>query len=409
MDLDLAEVRAELARKKEEEAKNGAALDPRKLSGQQHPLWLQLAAHCAPAVESSAEEQEAEKVDQPTGDEAAHRAAAAVSGADEAEEGVTIAADDVGLLSHAVRAATEHVARGLSMEDLVAKVRAAVEESKHSDEDASAEAGAAPMDDSTLEAICEMVSEIARLQSEPVSPGIVPETQPPNAQGAEASDGVQGARAAAAGARAAERLIATAREGLTPQQAVAVAVSSNVDEGAVAAAAVQRVTAEHEGCAPYSATTIAAHTACRLLACGASAPVAVAAGARAAMALVRGEKLDEVHASMEALAEACSEKQRWQTNLEPVDAPSWSMDGWLASLGLDKIVQKAWRHRFDEHIREVTARVSATRRCASSSSPLWSTWARAARWRRCCCCSRSRLCSSTSRRPSTRARPSCAS
>ena len=214
MDLDLAEVRAELARKKEEEAKNGAALDPKEAEQVSSILsGFSLPPIAAPAVESSAEEQrEAEEVDQPTGDEAAHRAAAAVSVPDEAEEGVTIAADDVGLLSHAVRAATEHVARGLSMEDLVAKVRAAVEESKHSDEDASAEAGAAPMDDSTLEAICEMVSEIARLQSEPVSPGIVPETQPPNAQGAEASDGVQGARAAAAGARAAERLIATARE-----------------------------------------------------------------------------------------------------------------------------------------------------------------------------------------------------
>ena len=57
-------------------------------------------------------------------------------------------------------------------------------------------------------------------------------------------------------------------------------------------------------------------------------------------------------ADTEALAEACAEKHAWQCNLEPVEAPSWSMDGWLASLGLEKIVQRAWRQRFDAHVRE---------------------------------------------------------
>ena len=157
----------------------------------------------------------------------------------------------------------------------------------------------------------------------------------------------------AAAAHAAERLVATAAvPGVTPHQALAVAVSTGVDEAAVAAAVVQRVTEQLGADMRYDAATIAADTACRLLGCGATPAVAVAAGARAALALARGERLEEVHADTEALAEACAEKHAWQCNLEPVEAPSWSMDGWLASLGLEKIVQRAWRQRFDAHVRE---------------------------------------------------------
>ena len=274
------------------------------------------------------------------------------------------AKDDVRVLSRAAFAATEHAAA--TPEEIVefaqeaargcligrngersGDVSSDMELSSHM----STRRGVV-MSDADQEEVVTMVGEIARLRSELVAADVPSSTDSSAANEHHRAAGAQGARAAAAATRAAERLVAISGNGLSVAESVAVALSGSIESAAVAAATATRVMQQQGEGSSGTAATIAAHTSARLLESGATPSVSVAAGERAAMAITRGESLETVHADLEALAHACEEKHRWECNLQPVDAPSWSMEGWLASLSLEKVVTKSARQRFDATIQE---------------------------------------------------------
>ena len=167
-------------------------------------------------------------------------------------------------------------------------------------------------------------------------------------EGAAAADAVDAAE------RAVAKLDAALSQGTPMAEAMTLAISRSLDESAVVAVAVERVTSEHGDAAGVDAVAAAADAACMLNSSGAEAHVAITAGERAAVGVVvHHETLEAVHESAGEMAEICASRGAAAADdVAPVVVPGWSLEGWLHSLPLEGVVVGAARKRLDETVSE---------------------------------------------------------
>ena len=266
---------------------------------------------------------------------------------------------DPSAMLRSARASREAAALGASADDIVAAGRDAAR--RH---DAPALRPADPherCDGATRDEMVELLRGVVGLRSERAG------------KSAEAS--------AAAVEEAVVRLDDALNEGFVVADALTIAICATVDEAAVVSTTVQRVAAEHGENASPLALVAAADAAVMLVESGAPPKVCCAAGESAAVGVIaRENSFEEVHEDAAEMAEVCREKYacviddveivppscapaalapnvslsralrlRLLRNLTPRSnhAAAGSMDKWLQSLHLEKVVIDAARRRFD--------------------------------------------------------------
>ena len=136
-----------------------------------------------------------------------------------------------------------------------------------------------------------------------------------------------------------------------------------MEEIAAAEAAAYQIARDYPEADPLVAAT-AAHSAALLASKGAEAGVAAAAGVRAAMAMMRGTPLEQVHslaaATADAVAEEAHDMEVAAANGIPGSGaaalskgvPGWSLESWIGSLSFDKVVADALTSRLEKAMEE---------------------------------------------------------